>query len=165
VEIILIAAISENYVIGKENNLIWHLPKDLKRFKKITSGFPVIMGRKTFDSIGEKPLPKRQNIIISSQNVIHENDSVFFVKNLEKAIEKAKTFGKEKVYIIGGGQLYKNAIDVVDRLDITKVHQNFSGNVFFPEINPEKWKLESEEKHYSDENHACAFSFCAYKRI
>lgn len=164
-ELIIIAAIAENYVIGNKNQLIWHLPKDLKRFKKNTLGYPIIMGRKTFDSMGQKPLPKRENIVISSQDLIHESDLVFFVKNLNQAIEKAKTFGKEKVYIIGGGELYQSAIEIVDRLDITKVHQNFLGDVYFPKINPKIWQLESEEKHEADENHANSFRFCTYKRI
>ncbi|MFA9290811.1 MAG: dihydrofolate reductase, partial [Solirubrobacteraceae bacterium] len=96
-ELIIIVAISDNNVIGKDNSLLWHLPNDFKRFKSITSGFPIIMGRKTFESIGSKPLPKRENIVISS-SLVKEEKNLFVVNSLEKAIEKASTLKKNKVF-------------------------------------------------------------------
>ena len=163
-ELIIIAAIAENHVIGNNNQLIWHLPADLKRFKKTTLGFPIIMGRKTFESLGSKPLPKRQNIVISSQNLTHESNSVLFVKNLSEAISKAKNFTTEKAFILGGGQIFEQAIEIAYKLDITKVHHSFEGDAFFPEIDTNIWKLESEEKHQADDENKFDYSFCSYVR-
>lgn len=163
-ELIIIAAIAENYVIGNNNQLIWHLPNDLKRFKKTTLGFPIIMGRKTFESLGSKPLPKRQNIIISSQNLPHENDSVLFAKSLNEAILKAKKITTEKIFILGGGQIFTQAIEIADKLDITKVHQSFVGDVFFPTIDSTIWQMESEEMHQADDENKFDYSFCSFVR-
>ncbi len=163
-ELIIIAAIAKNNAIGKNNDLIWHLPNDLKRFKKVTLGYPIIMGRKTFDSLGAKPLPKRLNIVISSQEKLADDSGLLFVKSLEEAINKATFYGKEKAYILGGGQIFESAIKIADRLDITKVDETFVGDVFFPEINTDEWVLESEEKHMADEQNLYNYSFCSYKR-
>ncbi len=162
-ELIIIVAISDNNVIGKDNSLLWHLPNDFKRFKSITSGFPIIMGRKTFESIGSKPLPKRENIVISS-SLVKEEKNLFVVNSLEKAIEKASTLKKNKVFIIGGAQIYNQSIDIVDKLDITKVDASFEGDTYFPTINLKDWQLVSEEKHPRDEKHLFSYSFCIYKR-
>ncbi len=151
----LIVAIAENNVIGKDNDLIWHLPDDLKHFKSKTSGHTIIMGRKTFESIGSKPLPKRENIVISRSPQTPVN-GVIFTTSLEEALNLSTD---QEPFIVGGAEIYRQSLDVVDVMEITRVHESFEGDTFFPEINPDKWTLEKEETHAIDENHKHAFSF------
>lgn len=127
--ITIIAAIGLNSELGKDNDLIWHLPADLRRFKKVTSGNTIIMGRNTFESIG-KPLPNRRSIIIT-RNILYKKEGCEVVHSLEDAIKLVKD--QKNAFIIGGAQIYKEAIEkkLVDQLDITKVHQNFDADVFF----------------------------------
>ncbi|XOD66784.1 MAG: dihydrofolate reductase [Flavobacteriales bacterium Tduv] len=160
-EIILIAALAENGIIGKNNRLIWHLPNDLKHFKKMTSGHAVIMGRKTFESIG-KALPERENIIIT-RNTDYTVPGIKIAGSLRKAISSVGD-QTEKVFIIGGGEIYRQALDIVDTLEITKVHHNFCGDVTFPEIDLEKWKKSPEVFHYKDEKNPYNYSFITYKK-
>jgi len=127
--ITIIAAIAENNALGKNNDLIWHLPADLKRFKKTTTGHHIIMGRNTFESIG-KPLPNRTTVIIT-RNPDYKVEGCIVVNSLEKALEIAKN--DETPFIIGGAQIYKQAISIADKLDITEVHHSFDADVFFPE--------------------------------
>lgn len=124
----IIAAISENRVIGNNNKLLWHIPEDFARFKKITSGHPVIMGRKTYESIG-KPLSDRTNIIIT-RDENYKTEGCLVVHSLEEAIRLAK--GK-KIFIIGGGQIYKQAISLADKLYLTVIKKNFTGDAYFPD--------------------------------
>ena len=156
----LIVAIAENYVIGKDNNLIWHLPADLKYFKNLTMGFPIIMGRKTFESIG-KPLPGRTNVVVT-RNSSFKAEGCLVVNSLNEAIEKVKHF--EKAFIIGGEQIYRKALDMADMLYITRVHHTFDGDAFFPEIDPGKWLLTACTDHQPDEKNAYAYSFQTYSR-
>lgn len=159
----IIAAIAENNALGKDNDLIWYLPADLKRFKKVTTGNFILMGRKTFESIG-KPLPNRTTIIIT-RNKNYKQKGCLVANSLEEAIELAKD--QEKVFIIGGAQIYKEAIekDLVDRLDITKVHQDFEADVFFPEIDTQIWEEKNREDCIADEKNKYNYSFVSYQKI
>lgn len=150
----LIAAISENNCIGKENTLPWYLPEDLKRFKKLTTGHVVLMGRKTWESIPDKfrPLPNRTNVVITRQ----ENYTADGAKIFKTIQEALKTHKNEKIFVIGGGQIYKQTIDLADTLHITHVKKTIdSCDVFFPKIDPEIWKKTEEERHEQ-------FSFVTY---
>ena len=141
----LIVAVSENNIIGRDNQLIWHISEDLKRFKRITLGHPMIMGRKTFESFGSKPLPKRHHFVISSQ--VRENtEHVTWVKSLDEAIEKAQELDNE-IYIIGGGSIYEQSIHLAHKLEITRIHKHFDGDTYFPEI-PEYFECIEDEKHW-----------------
>jgi len=164
----LIVAVAENNVIGKDNTLIWHLPKDMQFFKQTTLNHHIITGRKNYISIPEKfrPLANRTNIVLTRQNNFTEENCVIH-NSLEAAIEFAKKNNETEVFIIGGGQIYKEALDkgLVDKMYITHVHHTFEGDTFFPEVNIEKWKKISEEHHSKDEKHTYDFSFCVYSRI
>ncbi|SHM99678.1 dihydrofolate reductase [Polaribacter sp. KT 15] len=160
--ITVIAAIAKNYALGKDNDLIWHLPADLKRFKKVTTGHYILMGRNTFESIG-KPLPNRTTIIIT-RNKNYFKDGCLIANSLEEAIEMAKE--EEKIFIIGGAQIYKETIakNLADRLDITLVHKSFEADVFFPEIDPKIWKEDSREDFTADEKNKLDYSFVSYTK-
>ncbi|WP_293895719.1 dihydrofolate reductase [Flavobacterium sp.] len=158
--ITLIAAVAENNALGKDNQLLWHLPDDFKRFKNITSGHYIIMGRKTFESF-PKPLPNRTHVIITHQkNYTAENCIV--VDSLEKAIAICPQ--GEEIFIIGGGEIYSQSIEIADKLDITRVHHTFDADTFFPEIDLEKWELTSAEFHPKDEKNQFDFTFQTYLR-
>lgn len=157
----LVVAKSDNNVIGHDNQLIWHLPNDLKHFKEITTGHPIIMGRKTFESIG-RALPNRTNIIITrNKNYSIENTKV--AHSLNEAIEIAKKID-EDIFIIGGGKIYEQALDLVDILEVTEVHGNFEGDTYFPEIDLNVWKEISRIKHHKDEKNKFDYSFVRYER-
>ena len=158
----IIVAASENNVIGKDNDLPWRLSADLKHFKKITSGHCIIMGRNTYESIG-KPLPKRTNIVVTSNTSLNF-EGCLMVHSLEEAIKKAKEFEKEEAFIIGGATLYKACLDKVDHIYLTRVHAQIAGDTFFPEIDFSKWKVASEEKHVADEKNQYDFTFFKLKR-
>ncbi|MCO7183863.1 dihydrofolate reductase [Tenacibaculum sp. XPcli2-G] len=159
--ITLIAAIAKNNALGKDNDLIWHLPADLKRFKKVTTGHPILMGRNTFESIG-KPLPNRTSIIITRNNNYFV-DGCLIANSIEQAIELAE--GKD-AFIIGGAQIYKDALEqnLVDRLDITVLHHEFEADAFFPEINMEIWKEVAREDFKADEKNKYDYSFVSYEK-
>lgn len=156
--ITLIAAVAENNALGKDNQLLWHLPNDFKRFKNITSGHHIIMGRKTFESF-PKPLPNRTHVIITRQKD-YQPESCIIVDSLAKAISVCPK--DEELFIIGGGEIYKQSIEIADKLDITRVHYTFDADTFFPEIDLTKWKLTTEEYHPKDEKHPFDFSFETY---
>lgn len=158
--IILIAAVAENYALGKNNDLLWHLPLDFKRFKETTSGHYIIMGRKTFESF-PKPLPNRTHIIITRQKDF-KYEGCIVVQDLEKAIAVCPK--NEDLYIIGGGEIYAQSIHLADQLDITRVHHSFDADVFFPEIDPEVWKLISETFNSKDEKHLFDYTFQTFVR-
>jgi dihydrofolate reductase len=161
--ITIIAAIAKNNALGKDNDLIWRLPADLKRFKKVTSGHHILMGRNTFESIG-KPLPNRTSVIITRNNTYFK-EGCLIANSIEEAIELAKE--EEHVFIIGGAQIYQQAIerDLVDQLDITLVHQEFEADVFFPDIDEKIWKEVSREDFKADEKNKYDFSFISYQKI
>ena len=160
--ITIIAAIGNHNELGKDNDLIWHLPADLKRFKKITTGHTIIMGRNTFESIG-KPLPNRRSVIIT-RNLDYHQEGCTVVHSLEEALQLISQ--EEKAFIIGGAQIYKEAMQkgIAHQLDITKVHAHFEADVFFPEINSQDWKLISEETFTPDEKNTYHYSFLKYQK-
>jgi dihydrofolate reductase len=158
--IILIAAVAENNALGKNNDLLWHLPNDFKRFKEITSGHYIIMGRKTFESF-PKPLPNRTHVIISRQKE-YKKEGCIVVENLEKAIAICPK--DENIFVIGGGEIYKQSIDLADQLDITRVHHSFEADVFFPEIDLNIWELTSEIFNPKDEKHLFDYTFQTFVR-
>ncbi len=159
--IILIAAAAKNNALGKNNDLLWHLPNDFKRFKTITSGHYIIMGRKTFESF-PKPLPNRTHVIITRQKNYSVPDCIV-VNSLKKAIEICPKH--EEIYIIGGGEIYKQAIEIADKIELTRVNENFEADTFFPEIDTQNWKLDFEEFHSKDEKHKYDFTFQTYIKI
>lgn len=159
--ITVIAAIGKNGELGKENDLIWHLPNDLKRFKKITSGHHVIMGRKTFESLG-KPLPKRTTIIIT-RNKDYYVEGCITVNSLEEALKAAEP--DPNPYVLGGAEIYNQAIKIADTLDLTLVESNFEADVFFPKIDKTIWKEISREHFSADQTHQYDYSFVTYKKV
>jgi dihydrofolate reductase len=156
--ITLIAAVAENNALGKDNQLLWHLPDDFKRFKNITSGHHIIMGRKTFESF-PKPLPNRIHVIITRQKD-YQPEGCLIVNSLSKAISVCPK--DEELFIIGGGEIYNQSIEMADKLDITRVHNTFDADTFFPEIDLTKWELTSVEYHPKDEKHRFDFTFETY---
>lgn len=156
----LIAAAGENNALGKNNDLVWHLPDDFKRFKKMTSGHHIIMGRKTFESFPQS-LPNRTHVVITRRDN-YKKEGVIVVHSLERALE----FTKEdpQPFIIGGGEIYKMAIDVADKIELTRVHGTFEADTYFPEIDEDQWKLVSEEYHDKDAKHEFAFTYLTYER-
>ena len=158
--ITLIAAVAENNALGKDNKLLWHLPDDFKRFKDVTIGHYIIMGRKTFESF-PKPLPNRTHVIITRQKN-YQPEGCIVVDSLLKAIAVCPK--NEELFIIGGGEIYKQSIAIADKLDITKVHHTFEADTFFPEIDLNEWKLATSEFHPKDEKHLFDFSFQTFLR-
>lgn len=154
-EIILIAAAAENNAIGKNNELLWHLPLDFQHFKAITTGHYIVMGRKTFESF-PKPLPNRTHIIIT-KNKQYSAPGCIVVHSLEEAI--ASVPKNEDIYIIGGAEIYKQSIKIATKLELTRVHDNFDADAFFPEINWSQWELTKSAFHSKDEKHNYDFTF------
>lgn len=156
----LVVAIDEKGGIGKNNQLLWHLPADLKHFKEITSGHPIIMGRKTYDSIG-KPLPNRRNVVITRQkNLKIEGTEV--VNSLNEAIELVKN--ENLAFIIGGAEIFAAAMPLVHQMELTLVHHTFQADTFFPEIDTKIWEEMNREKHQPDDKNAFSYSFITYKK-
>lgn len=147
-KISIIAAIGKNRELGKKNKLLWHIPDDLPRFKKLTLGHPIVMGRKTFESIG-RPLPNRTNIVVTRDSS-YEVEGVVVVHSIEKAIEEAKKKDKEEIFVIGGGQIYEQALPFADRLYLTIVDAQAEADTYFPDYSEFK-KIISEEKNESED--------------
>lgn len=157
----IIAAVAENMALGKNNDLIWRLPADLKRFKEVTSGHHVIMGRKTFESLGT-PLPNRTTIIISRDSS-YKAEGCIVVNSLEKAIQAASS--DDNPYILGGGEIYAQALAHADFLDLTLVHHRFEeADTFFPTFDSSTWEEVTREDHKADDKHAYDYSFVSYKK-
>ena len=158
--ITLIAAVAENNAIGKGDQLLWHLPKDFKHFKHLTTGHCIIMGRKTFETF-PKPLPNRIHIVITHQKGYTKEGAVV-VSSVEEAIEKALIIDPNP-YVIGGGEIYAQALPFADAIELTRVHHTFAeADVFFPEFNREEWELVASERFEKDERHAYGFTFERY---
>jgi dihydrofolate reductase len=157
----LIAALSENRVIGRDGDLPWRLPADLKRFKRITSGHTVIMGRKTFETL-EAPLPDRRSIVVTRRTDF-QPEGVEIAHDLDAALALAE--GEEEVFVLGGGEIYALALPRADRMELTIVHDEFDGDTFFPAFDESNWRLVNEERHEPDERHAHSFTFRTYERI
>ena len=160
-EITLIAAVSENNALGKNNQLIWHLSEDLKRFKRLTQGHSIIMGRKTFESM-PKALPNRKNIILT-RNKGYKAQNAWVVHTIEEALKL--TEGDSQPFIIGGGEIYKLFLYHADSIELTRVHGTFEADIFFPEIDYKNWELVEEEKHLSSENQPYDYSYLKFKKI
>lgn len=156
------AAIAANNALGKDNQLIWHLPADLKRFKKTTLNHAVIMGRKTYESLG-KPLPNRTNILIT-RDKNYKAEGCVVANSLKEAL-KAALKVDENPFILGGADIYTQAMPFADKLDITYVHHQFDADVFFPEIDKTIWKETSRENFKADENNKYDYSFVTFERI
>lgn len=162
--ILLIAAVAKNGVIGKENDLVWKIPTDFKRFKTLTSNHYILMGRKTFESLG-KPLPNRTHLVITRNPNYQVPEGHFVFKSVEDAFIFCKKIGIDKLYVIGGGEIYKQTISLADELVITEVDASPEGDTFFPIIDPSIWKVVSREDHPADEKNQFPFSFVDYERI
>lgn len=160
--ITIIAAIAKNNALGKNNDLIWHLPKDLKRFKKLTTGYYILMGRNTFESIG-KPLPNRTSVIIT-RNENYFKDGCLIAHSLEEALQMSPK--NEEVFIIGGAQIYKEALqkNIATALEITLVHHEFDADVFFPEIDKNIWEETKREDFKADEKNKFNYSFIRFEK-
>ncbi len=154
----LIAAAAENNALGKDNDLVWHLPDDFKRFKQITSGHYIIMGRKTFESF-PKPLPNRTHVIITRQKD-YKADGCIVVNSLDEAIAACPQ--GEEVFVIGGGEIYKQSIGRADKIELTRVHTTVEADAFFPSIDNSKFKLVNEEYHPKDEKHEFDYTYKTY---
>lgn len=159
---IIMAAKAKNNVIGKDNDLIWHLPTDLKFFKQTTKGHTLIMGRKTFESLAN-PLPHRDSWIVT-RNKDYSAEGITPFLSIESAIETAEQKGLKTVFILGGGEIYRQSMDIADKLIITEVHENFEGDTVFPEIDEGIWKEVSREEHKADEKNKYDFAFVEYLR-
>lgn len=156
----IIVATAANGGIGKDNKLPWHLPEDLKYFKRLTTGHPVIMGRKTFESMG-KALPNRRNIVISHKKDLSYPDAEV-VNSLESAVSLC---GGVETFVIGGAEIFKLALPVVSTLYITEIHSNFEADTFFPPLNPVEWKEVNRDNREPDEKNKFSYSFVTYKKI
>jgi dihydrofolate reductase len=160
----IIVAASENNVIGRDNQLPWHLPADLKYFKQTTMGKPVIMGRKTFESVG-RPLPGRPNIIITRQED-YAREGIIVTASLQEALDAAHAFEVDEVFITGGSQVFEQAIPtLVQRIYLTRIHAKVEGDAFFPELDREQWQLISSDPRPADEKHAYAFTFEVWEKV
>ncbi len=158
--ITMIAAAGENNSLGKDGDLVWHLPDDFKRFKKLTTGHHIVMGRKTWESF-PRPLPNRTHVVITrDKNYIADNAIV--VHSIEDALAYCKD--EDHIFIIGGGEIYNLALPFATHIELTRVHNTYEADAFFPEINLNDWELTSSVHHQSDEKHSVAFTFETYTK-
>ncbi len=157
----IIVAIARNYAIGKDNQLLWHLSDDLKRFKELTTGHTIIMGKKTFESLPVKPLPNRKSIVITDNKNETINGCVM-AYSIDEAIEKADPISEN--FVIGGGSIYKQFLHIADKLYLTIVHKDFDADTFFPEINFDEWEEIEKKENMTDEKSGLTYSYLIYKR-
>ena len=158
--ITIIAAAAENNALGKDNDLVWHLPDDFKRFKRLTSGHYIIMGRKTFESF-PKLLPDRTHVIITRKKDYNPENTIV-VNSLEDALKVSKL--DEQPFIIGGGEIYEMGMEAAERIELTRVHGEFEADTYFPEIDEDNWKVVKEQFHEKDEKHDHSFTYLTYER-
>ncbi len=158
--ITMIAAAGSNNELGKDNDLVWHLTDDFKRFKQLTTGHHIIMGRKTFESF-PKPLPNRTHIVIT-RNANYKKEGAVVVHSMQEALELSKN--DPQPFIIGGGEIYNIGIEYADKIELTRVQGSFDADTFFPNISEEEWVLANEEFHAKDERHEFAFSYQTFIR-
>ena len=159
-EITLIAAASENNALGKDNKLIWHLSEDLKRFKRLTQGHAIIMGRKTFESM-PRALPNRTNIVLTNNKDYQVKDA-WVAHSIDEALRL--TDGDPQPFIIGGGEVYKLFLPIADKIELTRVHSSFEADAFFPEVASTQWDLVEEEQHHSSFDQPYDYSYLTYKK-
>ena len=160
--ITLVVAASQNNAIGKDNKLLWHLPKDMRFFKNTTWAMPVLMGRKTFESMGSKLLPGRMNIILTNQKGLNI-DGAHIVNSILAGIELATNNNYKELMVIGGGQIYDLALPMANKIWFTRVHTNIEGDTYFPTLD-KTWNLSSVESHQADEKHLYSFDFECWQR-
>lgn len=158
----LVVAMGENNEIGINNQLLWYLPKDLKHFKELTSGHPIIMGRKTYESIG-KPLPNRTNIVVSRKADWFE-EGILIVGSVKEALKFAKKIN-DTIFVIGGGEMYKQTIDLADKLEVTLVKTSLEADTYFPKIDKKLWRKTNEICHEKDDKNQYDFCFQTYEKI
>jgi len=158
----IVVAMGEKNEIGSGNQLLWHLPKDLKHFKDLTSGHPIIMGRKTYESIG-KALPNRTNIVVSRKKNWFQ-EGVLIVGSIKEAVKFAKKID-ENIFIIGGGNVYEQTMEIADRLEVTLVKANLEADTYFPKINEKIWKKTGEICHEKDDKNQYDFCFQTYEKV
>ena len=160
----IVVAIGENYVIGKDNDLIWHMPADLAHFVRVTKGKHVLMGRKSFESLG-KPLPKRVNIVITRQED-YAAEGIVLVGSLDAALDYTRDAGQEEAIILGGAQIYKQSLerDLVDEMIITEIKASFEGDAHFPEFDKSRWVETKRLSHKADERNPYDYDFVWYTR-
>ena len=161
-----IAAVSRNFVIGRNNDLPWNLPDDMKFFMQTTKGHHCIMGRKNYDSIPEKfrPLPNRTNIVVTRQKAFRAPGCIV-VNSIERAVEIAQSNGETEVFIIGGADIYRSSMPITQRMYLTEIQAEVHGDVFFPSFNKTEWKEIKRIHHPADEKHAYAFDFVIYEKL
>jgi dihydrofolate reductase len=160
----LIAALAANRVIGRGDTLPWRLPADLKRFKRLTTGHPLILGRKTYESVG-RPLPERTNIVVTRQEG-YAPPGVRVVRSIDEALAAAAHApGADEVFVAGGGEIYRQTLPIADRLHLTHIEETFPGDVYFPELDETQWRLVDEERHGPTENIPFAWSYRTYDRV
>lgn len=162
----LIAAVAKNGVIGKNNDLPWRLPDDMKFFMQTTKGHHVIMGRKNYDSLHDqyKPLPQRTNIVVTHQQHLNAPGCIV-VHSVEAAIDVAKKNQEQEVFVIGGAEIYKLALATADKLYLTEIDAVVDGDTFFPNFDKKEWKVAAKKHHDSDQRHPYSFDFVVYERI
>lgn len=160
-EVTLIAAAGENNELGKDNDLVWHLPDDFKRFKILTTGHYIIMGRRTFETF-PKLLPNRTHVVITRKEN-YSPEGAIVVHSIDEALEVAKN--DKHPFVIGGGEIYKLSLPKADRIELTRVHGTFDADTYFPEFNEENWKLVSSEFHPKDDRHNYSFTYLTYDRV
>ena len=158
-----LVAASENNVIGKDNHLPWHLPNDFKYFKNKTWAMPIIMGRNTYESL-DKPLPGRFNIVITTKED-WKRDDVIVAHSVDEAIAEGLETDCKEIFIIGGGEIFKQSIGIINKIYLTSVHTTVEGDTFYPEIDKTKWKLISEDLHSAEEKHAFAYTFQTWEKV
>ncbi|WP_295180901.1 dihydrofolate reductase [uncultured Christiangramia sp.] len=158
--ITMIAAAAENNALGKDNDLVWHLPDDFKRFKRLTSGHHIIMGRKTFESF-PKLLPDRTHVIITRKED-YSPENTIVVHSIEEALKVSKL--DDQAFIIGGGEIYKMGMEHADRIELTRVHGEFEADTHFPEIDKSEWEIVKDQFHDKDEKHDYSFTYLTYER-
>ena len=161
-KITLLVAMARNRVIGRRGALPWHLPEDLRRFKRRTDGHVVIMGRRTFESLGG-PLPNRRAIVITRRRD-YDVPGATPAHSLDEALETARAWGEQEVFVLGGAAIYALALPLADRLEITVVHAEVEGDTYFPEFDLAAWTLTDDDHREADERHPHAFSFRCYER-
>lgn len=161
-KISIIAAVADNYAIGKSNKLPWHLPADLRHFKQLTTGHAVLMGKRTYESLPNGPLPNRKNIVLTSVLSEGVNEGYYEADSLEDALELCEH--EDKVFIIGGGAVYRQSLDIADSMYITWVHAEFAADAFFPEIDFDQWIEISREDFPIDEKNPHPYSFVYYEK-
>ena len=158
-----VVAAATNNAIGKDGKLPWHLPNDMKHFKNVTWGMPILMGRKTFESLG-RVLPGRKNIVVTRQPG-WKTEGAIAVKNIDDALFVARETDAKEIMVIGGGEIYKALFDKAHRIYLTRVEAEPEADTFFPALHPEKWHLMSQQDHEADEKNACNYSFQVWERI